>query len=53
MAFKDRIWAQISNWKNRFLSQAGKEVLLKSVAQAIPTYTMNIFLLLRTLVREP
>lgn len=53
MAFtslKDRIWARISNWKNKFLSQAGKEIMLKAMAQSIPTFTMSVFLLPKSLL---
>jgi hypothetical protein len=42
---KDRIWHRISSWSNKMLSQADKEVLIKSVAQAIPSYCMSVFLL--------
>ncbi|GLT55032.1 hypothetical protein SLA2020_281860 [Shorea laevis] len=52
MSVKDRIWCRISNWKNKLLSQAGKEILLKAVAQSIPTYTMSVFLLPKTLLQE-
>jgi hypothetical protein len=47
-AFKgilDRIWKGLQDWKLKFLSEAGKEVLLKAVIQAIPSYCMSIFLL--------
>lgn len=40
---KDKIWAYIHNWKNTFLFQVGKEVLLKSVIQAISTYALSMF----------
>jgi len=40
---KERIWDKIQGWKEKLLSQASKEVLLKSVVQAIPTFAMNCF----------
>ena len=30
-------------WKEKDISKAGREVFIKTVAQAIPTYSMNIF----------
>ncbi|XP_042983236.1 uncharacterized protein LOC122312642 [Carya illinoinensis] len=39
----DRVSSKICNWKNKFLSKAGKEVLLKAVIQALPTYCMGVF----------
>lgn len=48
----DRVRKRLSDWKRKFLSQAGKEVLIKAVVQAIPTYSMSIFLLQKKLCRE-
>lgn len=42
---KDKVWKRIHSWKNRMLSKAGKEVLIKTVLQAIPNYVMSLFLL--------
>lgn len=44
-AISDRMVKRCNAWDERFLSAAGKEVLIKSVAQAIPVYVMSVFLL--------
>ncbi|XP_060964627.1 uncharacterized protein LOC133033648 [Cannabis sativa] len=41
----DKVQKRIQTWDNKFLSRAGKEVLIKAVVQALPAYTMNLFLL--------
>nr|XP_020198524.1 uncharacterized protein LOC109784346 [Aegilops tauschii subsp. strangulata] len=33
---KDRLWSKVKGWIEKTLSMAGKEVLVKSVAQAVP-----------------
>ncbi|GAU32459.1 hypothetical protein TSUD_144680 [Trifolium subterraneum] len=38
---KDRIWRRINSWRGRALSKAGKEIMIKSVLQAIPSYVMS------------
>uniref|UniRef100_A0A803PVR0 Reverse transcriptase domain-containing protein n=1 Tax=Cannabis sativa TaxID=3483 RepID=A0A803PVR0_CANSA len=42
---KDKVQKRIHQWEGRFLSKAGKEVLLKTVAQAFPSYAMSVFLI--------
>ncbi|KAF5465302.1 hypothetical protein F2P56_015322 [Juglans regia] len=48
----DKAWAKITNWKTTCLSAAGKEILLKSVLQAIPTYAMGIFRLPQSITKR-
>ncbi|KAL6526559.1 hypothetical protein OROGR_015649 [Orobanche gracilis] len=40
---QERIWKKLKGWKEKYLSNAAREVLIKSVAQAIPTYIMGCF----------
>lgn len=49
---KDRVKTKIDGWSTRSFSQGGKEVFIKSALQAIPTYSMMCFLLLKTLCSE-
>ncbi|XP_030505163.2 uncharacterized protein LOC115720145 [Cannabis sativa] len=49
---KDKLHKRIQGWEGRILSCAGKEVLLKSIAQALPNYAMNVFLLLLETCKE-
>lgn len=40
-SIKDRIWVRLNSWRPNIFSQAGKEILLKAVIQAMPTYFMS------------
>lgn len=46
---KDIHWKHINQWSNKHLSKAGKEVLLKSCALAIASYSVSVYLLPSTL----
>lgn len=42
----------LKGWKEKLLSQVGKEILIKAVVQAIPTFTMSCFKLPKGLINE-
>lgn len=47
-----RIKNKIDSWYSKFLSPAGKEVLLKAVITALPTYTMSCFMLPKMMIQD-
>jgi hypothetical protein len=49
---KDRLWKRIQGWLERMLSNAGKDILIKACAQAIPTFAMSCFDLTKSLCEE-
>ena len=49
---KERVWKRIQGWKEKLLSKAGKEPLIKAVAQSIPSYAMPCFDLTKSLCDE-
>ncbi|XP_062086997.1 uncharacterized protein LOC133793717 [Humulus lupulus] len=49
---KDKMRKKIQSWEGKFLSKAGKELLIKTVAQSLPSYAMNVFLLPLGLCQE-
>lgn len=40
-----RVKNKLGGWKEKVLSQAGREIMFKTVIQAIPTYAMSCFML--------
>ncbi|XP_058724620.1 uncharacterized protein LOC131596076 [Vicia villosa] len=48
----ERVWKKLKGWKEQFLSRAGKEILIKAVAQAIPSYIMSCYRLPETTCKE-
>ncbi|KAK0577517.1 hypothetical protein LWI29_034297 [Acer saccharum] len=47
-----RIWDKLKGWRDKFLSTGGKEILIKAIIQAIPTYSMNLFRLSKGIISE-
>ena len=49
---KEKVGKKLSSWKEKMLSMGGKEILIKAVTQAIPTYTMTCFQLPKGLCED-
>ncbi|KAL4304011.1 hypothetical protein GQ457_10G010470 [Hibiscus cannabinus] len=50
--YRDKMDTRVSKWSNLLLSFSGREVLIKSIAQATPQYVMSCYLLPSSLVEE-
>ncbi|XP_075640643.1 uncharacterized protein LOC142612431 [Castanea sativa] len=46
---QEKITKRVLGWKDKNISKAGREVLIKNVAQAIPTYSMSLFKIPKTI----
>ncbi|GKV08912.1 hypothetical protein SLEP1_g20481 [Rubroshorea leprosula] len=51
-SLKSKVWHKVGEWREQPLSRAGREVLIKSVLQALPTYVMSLFLLPQSLCTD-
>ena len=49
---KDRLRKRLSKWQSKLLSRAGKSILIRIVAQALPTYSMGAFLIPPSVLEE-
>uniref|UniRef100_A0A803Q9W0 Reverse transcriptase n=1 Tax=Cannabis sativa TaxID=3483 RepID=A0A803Q9W0_CANSA len=49
---RTKIRTKLQGWKASLFSQAGREILLKAIIQAIPTYIMSCFRLPKELIKD-
>ncbi|XP_074342120.1 putative mitochondrial protein AtMg00310 [Apium graveolens] len=49
---KEKIWNRLQSWKGTTVSRGGKEILIKSVVQSIPSYVASVFLLPKKLCED-
>ncbi|XP_057992300.1 uncharacterized protein LOC110673946 [Hevea brasiliensis] len=49
---KARVVSNLQGWQTKYLSMAGREILIKAVIQAIPSYVMSVFKLPSGFIKE-
>lgn len=49
---RDRVAKRLDCWKNKFFSEAGREILIKAIIQAIPTFAMSYFRIPTSILKD-
>lgn len=49
---RDKMARRVADWKHKHFTKGGKEVLIKSVLQAIPTFTMSCFMVPTSICKD-
>ncbi|XP_024156414.1 uncharacterized protein LOC112164456 [Rosa chinensis] len=49
---KDRLAKKLTGWQGKLLSGVGKDILIRVVAQALPTYAMSVFQLTQSFCED-
>uniref|UniRef100_A0A803PF28 Reverse transcriptase domain-containing protein n=1 Tax=Cannabis sativa TaxID=3483 RepID=A0A803PF28_CANSA len=49
---RDKVEAKLQGWKMSLFSQAGKEILIKAVIQALPCYVMSCFRITKGILHD-
>lgn len=49
---RERVRKRIQSWDGTMVSRGGKEILLKTVVQALPTFAMSVFLLPGGIIKD-
>ena len=47
---KERIWRRLQGWKEKLLSQSGREIFIKAMIQAIPTVSLKVSIIINWLI---
>lgn len=49
---KERVKNRVRQWDGRYISKSGKEILIKTISQALPSFGMSVFLLPLEITRD-